>query len=152
MKAWDESTKLTFSIIRYLIVSISIAAIGGLLVLIYQSYQESIDPKRVYGRWLEVGTSANTRYTIEFNETGVFRNNRLVTTKFEFNGNKIFIATGSGEYIYQLSNVKDIPRLRRLQPNSPTQHFVKQGYEHLINLEGGGMANKRRSAISDHFN
>ncbi|GAK87382.1 hypothetical protein JCM19238_4992 [Vibrio ponticus] len=138
--------------LRMMFFAIAIAAFGAIAVLAYFSYQESLDPKHVYGRWLEMGTPGYDRASIQFNDSGVFRNNRMVATKFEFDGSLIHVKTGSGLHIYQLSYSKDAPLLRRIQPNSPTQRFVKQGYEHMVDMEGGGIAKKRRAALAQHFN
>ncbi|GAB2643905.1 DUF2850 domain-containing protein [Vibrio panuliri] len=147
-----SKASLTLHAIRYTLFAVAITTVGALSVLIYQNYQQSIDPHRVYGRWIEIGTPTYDRATIEFNQDGVFRNNRLITTKFEFDGSQIRLETGSGWHVYQLSSRQNAPLLNRVQPNSPSQRFVKQGYEHLVDLEGGGLGKKRRSAIVEHFN
>ncbi|WP_428796904.1 DUF2850 domain-containing protein [Vibrio kasasachensis] len=126
--------------------------LGAFSVLIYFSYQDYIAPENVYGRWLEVGTPSYNRASIEFNQDGVFRNQRMVATQFEFDGRQIHVTTGSGISIYQLTVAKQTPQLKRIQPNSPTQRFVKLGYEHTVDMEGGGIAKRRRVALAEHFN
>ncbi|WP_083627177.1 DUF2850 domain-containing protein [Vibrio ponticus] len=148
--AADYSDKFAV-VAKCLFLLLGSAGIGAAVVYSYHAYQDSIDPKHIYGRWIEVGTSSQSRNSIEFNQTGFLRNHRLTSTQFEFNGSEVQVTTGSGNYVYQLAYINEIPRLRRIKPSSPALHFVKQGYEDQIDMEGGGIANKRRSAISNHF-
>lgn len=125
--------------------------IGAISVIAHLNYQDSINPKHVYGTWLETGTPSYNSASIKFTDHGVYRNQRMISTQFDFDGKKIHVTTGSGVYIYQLSQANKIPQLRRIQPNSPTQRFVKKGYEHLIDKEDGGIAKRRRAALAEHF-
>lgn len=123
----------------------------GFASLLYFSYQDYVHPKHVYGQWIEIGAPPYQTEILTLNAQGVFRNGRLIATQFEFDGKKITVSTGGGTSIYQLAGTFSSPQLRRLQPNSPTQRFVKEGYEDTIDMEGGGSAKNRRSALSDHF-
>lgn len=122
------------------------------VVAVYFSYQDHINPKHVYGQWIEVGTANYNQDTLELNASGVFRNQRLIATQFEFDGSKVFISTGAGISIYKITGTYQSPQLRRLQPNSPTQRFIKKGFEQTINMEDGGLAKRRRAALAEHFN
>lgn len=132
-----------------ILVFISLAI--GFSSLLYFSYQDYVHPKHVYGRWIEVGAPPYQTEVLTLNAQGVFRNNRLVSTQFEFDGKRITVNTGSGISVYQIAGTFDSPQLRRLTPNSPTQRFIKEGYESTIDMEGGGAAKNRRAALSDHF-
>tara|TARA_Y100001960_G_C14775003_1_gene882613 strand:+ start:2711 stop:3124 length:414 start_codon:yes stop_codon:yes gene_type:complete len=123
----------------------------GFSSLIYFSYNDYVHPKHVYGTWIEVGAPPYSTEILTLNEQGVFRNHRLVSTSFEFDGERIFVKTGSGTTIYQIAGTFNSPQLRRLQPNSPIQRFIKEGYESTIDMEGGGGAKQRRAALTEHF-
>ncbi|MBA5761003.1 DUF2850 domain-containing protein [Vibrio sp. 404] len=148
----SRKSHIHFSFLHLVFLCCVSAVLGAFSILIYSSYQQYIAPNNVYGRWLEVGTASYNRSSIEFNQNGVFRNQRMVATQFEFDGQQIHVETGSGISIYQLTRAKDTPQLKRIQPNSPTQRFVKQGYEHLIDMEAVGIAKQRRAALANHFN
>lgn len=120
-------------------------------LLLYFSYQDYVHPKHVYGKWIEVGTPGYNVEVLVLSEQGVLRNNRLVATQFEFDGKKVYVETGQGTSIYQIAGTMNSPQLRRLVPNSPTQRFIKEGYENTVDMEGGGAAKHRRAALSEHF-
>jgi len=119
--------------------------------LLYFSYKDYTHPKHVYGKWIEIGAPAYKTEVLTLNEKGVYRNSRLIATQFDFDGKRITVQTGRGNSIYQLAGTFKSPQLRRLEPNSPTQRFIKEGYEDTIDMEGGGSAKNRRAALSDHF-
>ncbi|MEF1256171.1 DUF2850 domain-containing protein [Vibrio sp. M260112] len=123
----------------------------GFSSLLYFSYQDYVHPKHVYGQWIEVGAPPYQTEVLTLNAQGVFRNDRLIATQFDFDGKRITVSTGGGTSVYQVAGTFNSPQLRRLQPNSPTQRFVKEGYENTIDMDGGGSAKNRRSALSDHF-
>ncbi|MGD8110764.1 DUF2850 domain-containing protein [Vibrio sp. NTOU-M3] len=120
-------------------------------LLLYFSYQDYVHPKHVYGKWIEVGAPGYNVEVLVLSEQGVLRNNRLVATQFEFDGKKVYVETGQGTSIYQIAGTMNSPQLRRLVPNSPTQRFIKEGYENTVDMEGGGAAKHRRAALSEHF-
>lgn len=123
---------------------------AGFAALILFSYRDFVDPKHVYGSWIEIGTPEYQTEVLTLNEQGVFRNGRMVSTRFKFDGKRIEIKTGRGVSIYQLAGTTSSPQLKRLDPSLPIQRFVKEGYEDTINTtQGGGQA--RRAALSDHF-
>ncbi|NAW68804.1 DUF2850 domain-containing protein [Vibrio sp. V27_P1S3P104] len=117
-------------------------------MLIYFSYQDYTHPKHVYGSWIEIGTPPHLTEVLTFNEQGVFRNERLISTQFGFDGRSIEVTTGSGITIYQLSGTQKSPQLRRIEPLIPHQRFIREGYEHTISTDP---TPTRRSAVSEHF-
>ncbi|MCW8333854.1 DUF2850 domain-containing protein [Vibrio sp. SCSIO 43135] len=124
----------------------------GFASLIYVSYQEYVNPKHVYGDWIEIGAPNYNTEVLTLNEVGFFRNHRLITTHFEFDGKRVHIKTGDGKAVYQIAGTFESPQLKRLVPNSPTQIFIKKGYESTVDMEGGGgVAKNRRAALADHF-
>ncbi|UPQ89560.1 DUF2850 domain-containing protein [Vibrio sinaloensis] len=139
------------SMFKTVAISVFVLLAVGFGSLLYFSYQDYVHPKHVYGRWIEVGAPPYQTEVLELNASGVFRNERLVATHFDFDGKQVFIETGNGIAIYQIAGTFDSPQLRRLQPNSPTQRFIKEGFEETIDMEGGGSAKNRRSALADHF-
>ncbi len=120
-------------------------------VLLFVSYKDYTHPKHVYGRWIEIGTPEYNTEILTFNERGVYRNDRLITTNFGFDGKIVTVTTGGGISIYQIAGTFKSPQLRRLEPNSPTQRFIKAGYEDTVDMGGGGSAKNRRAALSEHF-
>ncbi|CAH0536303.1 DUF2850 domain-containing protein [Vibrio marisflavi] len=132
--------------------SVLIFAGMGFSALIYVSYQDYVDPKHVYGDWIEVGAPSYDTDVITLNRTGVFKNNRLITTQFKFNGKRVSIETGSGVTVYAVAGSYKSPQLKRISPETPSQRLIKKGYEHTIDMSGGvGGAKARRAALSDHF-
>ncbi|UUM32986.1 DUF2850 domain-containing protein [Vibrio japonicus] len=141
-----EKTK----IVKLLLTTLPVSFAIGFSALIYFSYQDFVNPKHVYGRWIEIGTPQYNTEVLELGENKVLRNERFIATHFEFDGKKIYITTGEGTFVYQIVGTFKSPQLKRLQPNSPPQRFVKEGYEDTISEEGGGAKN-RRAALSEHF-
>lgn len=129
-----------------------VIATVGFTTLIYYSYKDYVDPKHVYGDWIEIGAPTYDTDIITLNRTGVYKNNRLVTTNFEFNGKQISIKTGGGETIYAVAGSLKSPQLKRISPETPSQRLIKKGYENTVDMSGGiGGAKARRAALSDHF-
>lgn len=140
-----------FTVVKFVIIAVFGFLALGFSSLIYFSYQDYVNPKHVYGTWVEIGTPAYNTETLTFDANGVFRNHRLISTTFEFDGEKIHLTTGSGSAIYQIAGTFDSPQLRRLEPAIPVQRFVKKGYEDTVDMEGGGGAKQRRAALTEHF-
>ncbi|EJK2991739.1 DUF2850 domain-containing protein [Vibrio cholerae] len=121
-------------------------------MLLYVSYQDYVNPKHVFGSWIEIGAPNYQTEVLRFNEQGVYRNDRLISTNFEFDGTAITIRTGSGIFVYELSGTFNSPQLKRTQPINPVQRFIRQGFEHTVSDQGNNAAQLRRSALSEHFN
>ncbi len=128
----------------------SVLMLASLSPLFVGSLSLSADQKQVYGEWIEVGVPPYQTDHLILSANGVYRNHRLVSTQFRFDGNKIAITTGNGTTIYRLIGGEEVPQLKRLQPESPVQVLVKKGYEHKVTTTPGG-ASQRREALSDHF-
>lgn len=85
-------------------------------MLLYVSYQDYVNPKHVFGSWIEIGAPNYQTEVLRFNEQGVYRNDRLISTNFEFDGAAITIRTGNGIFVYELSGTFNSPQLKRTQP------------------------------------
>ncbi|MDE1241149.1 DUF2850 domain-containing protein [Vibrio aestuarianus] len=132
-------------------IALSTVAVG-FAALLFFSYQDYTHPKKVYGSWIEIGAPSYSTEIMTFNEKGVFRNSRLISTNFNYDGKEIEIRTGDGITIYQQSGTINSPQLKRIEPSTPNQRFIKQGYEATIQTdESGDPSKNRRSALSDHF-
>ncbi|MBE4587265.1 hypothetical protein BOO28_11830 [Vibrio navarrensis] len=119
---------------------------------IYIEYQKYIDPSNVYGDWIEIGAPPYQTEILTLSDKGVYRNNRLIATSYQFNGKRITIETGIGLTVYQLAGNANSPQLRRIIPDSPTQRLVKKGYEDTILQSVDGAVQDRRQALREHFN
>jgi len=118
---------------------------------IHQSYQHYIDPKKVYGEWIEIGAPPYQTEYLTFTEDGVYRNHRLIATEFGFDGKIITLNTGLGKTLYQISGSYLSPQIRRIKPLIPEQRFIRKGFEHTVQGSETGSASKRRAALSEHF-
>lgn len=90
-------------------------------VLLFVSYKDYTHPKHVYGRWIEIGTPEYNTEILTFNERGVYRNDRLITTNFGFDGKIVTVTTGGGISIYQIAGhiqIPSAPSFRTQQPDS----------------------------------
>lgn len=119
---------------------------------LYASYLDYIDPDKVYGEWIEIGAPPYKAEQLSFTPEGVFRNHRLISTQFEFDGKRISVTTGVGPTIYQLSGSHLSPQIRRIKPALPNQRFILKGFEHTVQGSNVGAASQRRTALSEHFN
>ena len=88
-------------------------------------HQQSVDPRKVYGVWVEVDAPPYQSDTLELSSSGVVINNRLVSTSFEFDGKQVIIITGEGAMVYVVTGPFDSPRLKRIVPVSPIKQFAK---------------------------
>ncbi len=132
----------------------AVFGVGLLTFFSYQihlSYQDHIDPKKVYGEWIEIGAPPYQTERLTFTEDGVYRNHRLITTEFEFDGKVITLNTGLGKTAYQISGSHLSPQIRRIEPLIPDQRFIRKGFEHTVRGSETGAASKRRAALSEHF-
>ncbi len=150
-RASRSAIALNSRFVRVVFGSLLLILAGLFSTILYVSYQDYVHPKHVYGTWIEIGSPPYDTETLILNEQGVLKNQRMIATQFEFDGSQVFVQTGQGMSIYQMSGTPKSPQLRRIQPNSPTQRFIKQGFEHTVDMEGGGIAKKRRAALKNHF-
>ena len=100
--------------------------IGLLVTLLYFSYQNYVNPKNVYGTWIELNVLESSQEVLRFSKKGVFRNDHLVTTTFNYDGKKIKFSTGQGETIYKISGTKKTPQLKRIKPSKPAQILIRE--------------------------
>lgn len=118
-------------------------------MMVYLSYQQSVNPKQVFGTWVEIGAPSYQTEVLRFSEQGVHRNERLVSTNFTFNGTNITINTGNGTFVYQLTGTFNAPQLKRVEPSYPTQRFIRKELQHTINnAQESNAALLKRSAVS----
>lgn len=122
-------------------------AFGALIFFGYQSYT---NPTQVYGSWIEINAPNYHTEVLTLNEQGVFRNHRLVSTNFEYDGKSIEIETGNGRSVYMISGTEKSPQLKRIEPASPAQRFIKEGYEDTVSSDER-TSELRRNALSQHF-
>ena len=136
------------ALLKSLLATLGVILLFASALLIYKGYQEHTSPTRVYGSWLEMQVVGSSRDVLMFNETGVFRNNHLLTTRFDFDGSIIRFKTGQGEVVYQLRGKAESPRLKRIQPKKPSQVFIKKGYEHTLKEQPRSLRGSPRAAFS----
>uniref|UniRef100_UPI0030C77574 DUF2850 domain-containing protein n=2 Tax=Vibrio sp. 10N TaxID=3058938 RepID=UPI0030C77574 len=117
----------------------------------YNSHQNHISPKRVYGNWIEIGAPKQSTEILSFSDAGALRNHRLITTSFEFDGRIIRLETGSGLWVYERVGTPRSPQLRRVTPALPPQRFILEGYEDTVPMDGYNPTQNRRSALREHF-
>jgi len=118
--------------------------------LIYFGYQSYTNPSQVYGSWIEINAPEYQTDILTLNARGVFRNNRLISTSFNYDGKNIEIETGKGTTIYALAGTQNSPQLKQIQPGSPIQRFIKQGFEGSLTEENEN-TELRRSTINGYF-
>lgn len=112
------------------LIGMILLAISG--VMLYQNYQESVDPTQIYGTWIETEVLNDRKETLTLDEHRVLRNNRLVATQFEFDGKEISFHTGEGDFLYRWNGSSSSPQLIRQEPEQPIQTLIKQGYEDTL--------------------
>ncbi|MCA2014944.1 DUF2850 domain-containing protein [Vibrio tritonius] len=118
----------------------------------YDAYKAYINPSNVYGKWIEVGTPTYQTDILRLSEKGVYRNNHLISTTFEFNGSTVSISTGDGVTKYELTGGETAPQLKRVKPSLPSQTLVKHGYEHKVEATAASNGSQdRRLMLSEHF-
>ncbi len=111
-----------------------------------------MDPANVYGEWIEIGAPIYNTEVLDFRPQGVYRNNRLVSTTYSFNGKQITIITGNGEVTYEFAGTDSSPQIKRTGTNAPPQRFIKKGYEDTVKQTSSGTGSEaRRAALAEHF-
>lgn len=146
--ASKESPAWVFKTAFWLGLTLLACAFGLLLLFSYRDY---VSPKQVYGSWIEIGAPSYQTEVLTFNEHGVFRNDRMVSTDFDYDGKNIEVETGLGVTIYQVTGTQKSPQLKRIEPSIPIQRFIKEGYEDTVAPPEGNAGQVRRSALSAHF-
>jgi hypothetical protein len=117
----------------------------------YMSYQEYIDPQRVYGEWIETSAPEYDVDIFIISEQGVMINSRYIATSIRFDGDVVAFWFGDTQYEYQLFGEFD-EKLRRVAGEGHSALFVKKGYEHTIPQDdSAGPARRRRVSLAEHF-
>ncbi len=117
----------------------------------YQAHQKSVSPSNVHGTWIEIGAPPYNTDILTLSDKGVMMNHRLITTSFDFDGKIVTINTGSGPRVYTISGTYDSPRLKRLEPSTPAQQFIKEGFEHTATGESHSVMQQRRASLAEQF-
>ncbi|MFC3023505.1 DUF2850 domain-containing protein [Vibrio zhugei] len=94
----------------------------------YASYQDYVAPKHVYGKWIEIGVPDYDTDVLVLSERGVYLNDHLISTTFKFDGSVVTIKTGDGISKYELSTMKNIPKLKLIAPSTVNQTLVKEEF------------------------
>lgn len=117
----------------------------------YVSYQEYIDPQRVYGEWIETAAPEYDTDIFTISEQGVVVDSRYIATSIEFDGDIVAFWSGNTQYEYQLFGEFD-QKLRRVAGEGHPAIFVKKGYEHTVpDADSAGPARRRRVSLAEHF-
>lgn len=117
----------------------------------YISYQEYIDPQRVYGEWIETAAPEYDTDVFTISEQGVVADSRYIATSIEFDGDIVAFRSGNIQYEYQLFGEFD-QKLRRVAGKGHAAVFVKKGYEHTVpDADSAGPARRRRVSLAEHF-
>ncbi|SJL84161.1 DUF2850 domain-containing protein [Vibrio palustris] len=118
----------------------------------YSSYQDYINPKQVYGKWIEIGVPSYDTEVMTLSDRGVYQNNRLISTKFKFDGTLITIKTGEGVTQYERITLHNVPKLKLITPNSTSKMFVKEGFvDEYKAATGSSSTQQQRLNLSEYF-
>ncbi|NOH99860.1 DUF2850 domain-containing protein [Vibrio kanaloae] len=117
----------------------------------YQTHQQSVSPSNVYGTWIEIAAPPYNTDILTLSDKGVIMNHRLISTAFDFDGQIVTINTGSGKTVYTISGAYDSPRLKRLVPSTPSQQFIKEGYEDTAIGDTHSIMQQRRASLAEQF-
>ncbi|MFA0015466.1 DUF2850 domain-containing protein [Vibrio lentus] len=90
----------------------------------YITLQSFKHPKHVYGHWLEVDVPPYLAEELIFSPEGVYRNDRLITTHFGFDGEEVQIQTGQGLFVFTLVIKDSSSRLIQIHPSFPIKTFA----------------------------
>lgn len=105
--------------------AIVVIAISGA----YFAYLDYVDHKRVHGEWIEIGAPSYSTDVLIISAKGVYKNSRLITNQFKFDGSHVYIGTGAGHTVYKLTESFGLPQLHQIVPATPNKKFIKKGYE-----------------------
>ncbi|WP_161153281.1 DUF2850 domain-containing protein [Vibrio eleionomae] len=136
---------------KLIFMAFSIVIVVSCSILGYDAYKAYINPEHVYGKWVEIGGPNYNKEILTLSEKGVYKNNHLISTSFQFSGSTVTVRTGDGTTKYELDGSEDAPQLKRIKPGSPTQAFVKHGYEAELKHKQQSGSQERRLILSEHF-
>lgn len=134
----------------YLTLASMIAVIIGASLGSYFLYLSYIDPKKIHGDWVEVGSPQYKTDIITFSEHGVSINQRIVSTRYEFDGINIRFSTGKGKFLYKKQIGSFPSKLKKVFPKNPTQHFIKREKGQSIN-NSAHQPIKNKKSLSDIY-
>ncbi|MCF7505989.1 MULTISPECIES: DUF2850 domain-containing protein [Vibrio] len=133
----------------FLLAGFMIALTAGYFA--YQAHQQSVSPNNVHGTWIEIGAPPYKTDILTLSDNGVMMNHRFISTSFDFDGKVVTVNTGSGPTIYTISGTYDSPRLKRLFPSTPSQQFIKEGYEETATGDTHSVMQQRRASLAEQF-
>ncbi|MEZ8720236.1 DUF2850 domain-containing protein [Vibrio pomeroyi] len=133
----------------FLLAGFMIALTAGYFA--YQAHQQSVSPSNVHGTWIEIGAPPYKTDILTLSDNGVMMNHRFISTSFDFDGKVVTINTGSGPRVYTISGTYDSPRLKRLVPSTPSQQFIKEGYEDTATGDTHSIMQQRRASLAEQF-
>ncbi|WP_167494633.1 MULTISPECIES: DUF2850 domain-containing protein [Vibrio] len=134
----------------YLKLASMLIIIIGASVGSYFLYLAYIDPKNIHGDWIEVGSPQYKTDIITFSEYGVSINQRIVSTRYEFDGTNIRFSTGKGEFLYKKQIGSFPSKLKKVLPKNPTQHFIKREKGQSIS-SSAHQSIKNKKSLSDIY-
>ncbi|GAD74576.1 DUF2850 domain-containing protein [Vibrio azureus] len=125
--------------------------IAAILKVGIGAYSNFIAPNNVYGQWVEIDAPPSQTERLTLSPEGVFRNDRLIATQFDFDGTFITINHSIGESIYKLSGSYVSPQLHRITPPLPRQRFTLKSEQDAKVDSASSSQVQRRAALSEHF-
>ncbi|MGF1740146.1 DUF2850 domain-containing protein [Vibrio profundum] len=132
----------------FVMVALALLALE-LTYIAYSILNPPLNREDIYGTWIEIGGPAEQTELLTIRSTGVYKNNHLVTTQFQLDGNKVTVKTGYGRTVYEVIQDEGIPRLKKIEPRLPKEQWVKKGYEKMIDSTGGAFM--RQEELSYYF-
>lgn len=115
----------------------------------FVSYQQHIDPNRVYGKWTEIGGPEWAADEFFLSEDGVKKDNRYLATFFSFDGRIVSYQSGDKTVELQIFGKSD-ERLRRVTGGGHATSFIKEGFEHTLPKQDN-VGPARRVSLAEHF-
>lgn len=113
------------------------------------TYNDHVDPNRVYGKWTEIGSPEWSSDQFFLTEKGVMKNNRYLASYFTFDGAIVSYRTGDKTIELQLFGKND-ERLRRVTGGGHATSFIKEGFEHTLPKQDN-VGPARRVSLAEHF-
>jgi len=145
----NQSGMTTVTMLK-LVLAFLLVILAGISVAITLNLKTGQKPNKMilFGSWIEVGAPKYNTDTYTINKSGVYKNSRLLTTNYQFDGSELVVETGGGRYVYLLET-KDSPQLKRVHPRLPQLQLVKKGYEHTVDMEGSSYM--RKDEVGHYF-
>ncbi|GLO62956.1 hypothetical protein MACH09_34640 [Vibrio sp. MACH09] len=142
-KCRGMSTVMTVWLSFVVVVAILAGYVG------FVTYQQHIDPNRVYGKWTEIGGPEWAADQFYLSENGVKKNNRYLATFFLFDGKIVTYQSGDKTVELQIFGKSD-ERLRRITGGGHATSFIKEGFEHTLPKQDN-VGPARRVSLAEHF-